>query len=88
MLGQIAIAEGNEYLLVGQEIITRQFGSVLQLLTYTVSNKFFGIWPCRIFLFKDFFIYFIHHHCSLQTYQKRAPDPITDGYEPHVGAGN
>jgi hypothetical protein len=25
------------------------------------------------------------HHCSLQTHQKRAPDPITDGCEPPCG---
>jgi hypothetical protein len=27
----------------------------------------------------------VHHHCSLQTHQKRVPDPITDGYDPPCG---
>jgi hypothetical protein len=38
------------------------------------------------FFFKDLFIVCIRVHCScLQTHQKRASDPITDGCEPPCG---
>jgi hypothetical protein len=38
---------------------------------------------------KDVFIFCIGvHHCSLQTHQRRASDPITDGWNHHVVAGN
>jgi hypothetical protein len=30
-------------------------------------------------------MYILHYLCSLQTHQKRAPDPITDGCEPLCG---
>jgi hypothetical protein len=39
----------------------------------------------KVYLF-IYFILFIHVHCScLQTHQKRASDPTTDGCEPPSG---
>ena len=39
-----------------------------------------------IFFFKDLFIVcIVVRHCSLQTCQKRASDPMTDGCEPPCG---
>jgi len=34
---------------------------------------------------KLFILYLLVHCCSLQTHQKRALDPITDGCEPSYG---
>jgi hypothetical protein len=41
----------------------------------------------RLFILKDLFIYVSTLPC-LQTHQKRASDPITDGVSHHVAAGN
>jgi len=42
--------------------------------------------PLSLSLLKDLFIVFYMRHCScLQTHQKRALDPITDGWEPPCG---
>jgi hypothetical protein len=39
-----------------------------------------------IYLLKDLFILCMKvHHCCLQTHQKRASEPITDGCEPPYG---
>jgi hypothetical protein len=56
--------------------------ALLLLLLFLLS---FSLYFFLFFLIKDLFILFIGVHCSCQTHQKRASDPITDGCEPPCG---
>jgi hypothetical protein len=60
----------------------------------TSASQVLGLKACTTTTWLSFFffkIYFIWIHCpslQTQTHQKRASDPITDGYEPPCGCWN
>ena len=65
-----------------QGIEPRSCGRAASVLNHWVIS----LAPRLIFYFRIYLFFCMWVHCCcLQTHQKRAPDPITDGHEPSCG---